>query len=61
MQREDEHRMVRHEAAEALGAIGGDDIKEILTQYRAGDKDEIVMESCEVALDAMDYWETQFS
>jgi hypothetical protein len=53
--------MVRHEAAEALGAIGGADIEEVLNVYRSGDKDEIVVESCEVALDAMNYWETQFS
>jgi deoxyhypusine monooxygenase len=53
--------MVRHEAAEALGAIGGSDIEEVLSLYRRGDKDKIVVESCEVALDAMNYWETNFA
>lgn len=60
LSKESEHRMVRHEAAEALGAIGGPDIEAILQRYRAGDKDDIVVESCEVALDAMNYWDTNF-
>ena len=50
-----EHRMVRHEAAEALGAIGGDDVEEVLQQYRE-DEEAIVKDSCDVALDTMDYW-----
>ena len=60
LSKESEHRMVRHEAAEALGAIGGQDIEDILNRYRQGDKDDIVVESCEVALDAMNYWDSQF-
>ncbi|KAF1776957.1 HEAT, type 2 [Phytophthora cactorum] len=52
---ETEHRMVRHEAAEALGAIGSTECEEILKQYLKDDV-QVVRESCEVALDIMDYW-----
>ncbi|KAG7383470.1 deoxyhypusine hydroxylase [Phytophthora pseudosyringae] len=52
---ETEHRMVRHEAAEALGAIGTTECEEILKQYLKDDV-KVVRESCEVALDIMDYW-----
>jgi deoxyhypusine monooxygenase len=59
--RKEEHVMVRHESAEALGAIDVQDsvqwqrIEAILTKYQ---QDEIlaVAESCIVALDAADYW-----
>ena len=47
--------MVRHEAAEALGAIGGEKVESILQLYLTDDE-RVVTESCEVALDAMDYW-----
>lgn len=50
-----EHRMVRHEAAEALGAIGGSQVEEILAEFR-DDPEVVVLESCQVALDNMDYW-----
>lgn len=50
-----EHRMVRHEAAEALGAIGTPECEEILQVYLK-DSEQVVRESCEVALDIMDYW-----
>ncbi|KAH7471106.1 hypothetical protein PRIC1_003083 [Phytophthora ramorum] len=50
-----EHRMVRHEAAEALGAIGTTECEDILKQYLKDDV-QVVRESCEVALDIMDYW-----
>jgi deoxyhypusine monooxygenase len=50
-----EHRMVRHEAAEALGAIGTKECEEILQVYLT-DSEQVVRESCEVALDIMDYW-----
>ncbi|KAG6611097.1 Deoxyhypusine hydroxylase [Phytophthora cinnamomi] len=52
---ESEHRMVRHEAAEALGAIGTTECEEILKHYLKDDV-QVVRESCEVALDIMDYW-----
>jgi len=53
---EQEHAMVRHEAAEALGAIAQDDLTPYLKQYQQQDKDKIVRESCDVALDIADYW-----
>jgi len=60
LSRLDEHAMVRHESAEALGAIEGtsddwDRIESILTKYQK-DFDQAVAESCVVALDAADYW-----
>ncbi|RYG66890.1 hypothetical protein EON64_08700 [archaeon] len=48
--------MVRHEAAEALGAIGGEDIKRVLGEYLE-DGEQVVGESCHVALDIIEYWE----
>ena len=50
-----EHRMVRHEAAEALGAIGGNDVEATLRKYRS-DPEAVINESCMVALDTIDYW-----
>jgi deoxyhypusine monooxygenase len=50
-----EHRMVRHEAAEALGAIGGDEVEKILADY-VDDDEAVVKESCHVALDTIEYW-----
>ena len=47
--------MVRHEAAEALGAIGTLECEQILQQYLQ-DSEQVVRESCEVALDVIDYW-----
>ena len=55
LKQKNEHRMVRHEAAEALGAIGGEKVESILQLYLT-DEERVVTESCEVALDAMDYW-----
>jgi deoxyhypusine monooxygenase len=58
---EGEHCMVRHESAEALGAIeceSGEQwrrIESILTKYQQDD-DPAVAESCIVALDAADYF-----
>ncbi|XP_077463607.1 deoxyhypusine hydroxylase-like [Stigmatopora argus] len=49
-----ESAMVRHEAAEALGAIGRDECLDVLRRYRA-DAQRVVKESCEVALDMLDY------
>ena len=49
--------MVRHESAEALGAIEGrwEDCEVILREF-LNDHDVVVRESCVVALDAADYW-----
>lgn len=57
LRRPDEHCMVRHEAAEALGAIEGrwDETQVLLVKF-SKDPDEVVRQSCEVALDAVDYW-----
>ncbi len=49
-----EHVMVRHEAAEALGAIGNVTAKPVLERYR-NDPFVEVSESCEVALDLLDW------
>jgi deoxyhypusine monooxygenase len=51
-----EHAMVRHEAAEALGSIATEEITPYLKTYQQDDKDRIVRESCDVALDLADYW-----
>lgn len=50
-----EHPMVRHEAAEAIGAIGDEVSQSVLHEY-AKDDAKIVKESCEVALDVVEYW-----
>eukprot|EP00750_Incisomonas_marina_P006931 INCI14741.4.p1 GENE.INCI14741.4~~INCI14741.4.p1 ORF type:complete len:669 (+),score=114.03 INCI14741.4:284-2290(+) len=57
LQRKNEHSMVRHESAEALGAIVGewDACREVLEQF-VNDEDPCVAESCLVALDVLDYW-----
>ncbi|CAN9500861.1 unnamed protein product [Ophioblennius macclurei] len=49
-----ESAMVRHEAAEALGAIGREECLDALRRYR-GDGERVVKESCEVALDMLEY------
>lgn len=55
LRKPEEHRMVRHEAAEALGAIGGPDTEAVLKEFES-DAEDVVRESALVALDAMDYW-----
>lgn len=50
-----EHSMVRHEAAEALGAIADQTMTDVLKTY-VHDKDDMIRESCEVALDIQEYW-----
>jgi len=49
-----ENYMVRHECAETLGSIGTDECRHILEIY-LNDKERVVRESCEVALDISDY------
>ena len=51
---EDEHVMVRHEAAEALGAIGDYYVIRILEKFVNHPMPEI-SESCEVAIDLLDW------
>ena len=57
LERTNEHRMVRHESAEALGAIEErwGECESILRKFLE-DEDDVVRESCVVALDAADYW-----
>nr|XP_046247041.1 deoxyhypusine hydroxylase [Scatophagus argus]XP_046247042.1 deoxyhypusine hydroxylase [Scatophagus argus]XP_046247043.1 deoxyhypusine hydroxylase [Scatophagus argus] len=49
-----ENPMVRHEAAEALGSIGREECVAVLQHYRE-DRERVVKESCEVALDMLEY------
>lgn len=51
---EEEHEMVRHECAEALGSIATEECMEVLEKY-VKDEKRVVRESCEVALDMCDY------
>jgi deoxyhypusine monooxygenase len=51
---QEEHVMVRHEAAEALGAIGNPDAIGVLEAY-LNDEHVEVSESCEVALDLLNW------
>jgi deoxyhypusine monooxygenase len=44
LRNKDEHRMVRHEAAEALGAIGGERCTTILQEFQSDG--ELVVEEC---------------
>jgi len=54
----EEHVMVRHEAAEAMGAIGDLSVVPILKKHLADENPE-VSESCEVALDLLDWCNRQ--
>lgn len=49
-----ENEMVRHECAEALGAIATEECTKVLQEYLDDDK-RVVKESCEVALDMCEY------
>ena len=53
-----EHVMVRHEAAEAMGAIGDMSVKYILEKHITDSNPE-VSESCEVALDLLAWCNTE--
>ncbi len=53
----DEHIMVRHEAAEAMGAIGDLSAKPVLERF-LNDENIEVAESCEVALDLLNWCQT---
>jgi len=47
------------QAAEALGSIAADECEELLQKYQSDpNTDLIVKQSCDVALDIMDYWST---
>lgn len=53
-----ENEMVRHECAEALGAIATDECISLLNEYLKDSK-RVVKESCEVALDMCEYENSQ--
>ncbi len=50
----EEHVMVRHEAAEAMGAIGNQNSRKILNRFLYDPSIEVA-ESCEVALDLLNH------
>ena len=50
----DENLMVRHEAAEALGAIGDRVAMSTLESFR-NDAEAVISESCEVAIDLLEW------
>lgn len=50
-----ESDMVRHECAEALGAIATDEINDELRNYLGNEEPDVLRESCVVALDFSDY------
>jgi len=52
-----EHAMVRHEAAEALGSTNDERCGPLLEAFQQAEKDSIVKESCDVALSIAEYWE----
>ena len=52
-----ENPMVRHEATEALGAIASKESLPLLQKYLL-DKEDVVKESCAIALDIQQYFET---
>lgn len=54
LENETENAMVRHECAEALGSIGQDACLSVLQRY-CEDGERVVKESCEVALDMLEY------
>eukprot|EP01083_Nonionella_stella_P232960 821280_1 len=55
LRNQDEHPMVRHEAAEALGAIAEDKAIPLLKEFQSH-SEKVISESCDVALDLADYW-----
>lgn len=51
----EEDAMVRHEAAEALGSIATSECTDFLKTF-VGDEERVVRESCDIALDMADYF-----
>mmetsp|Transcript_13186 Transcript_13186/g.23722 ORF Transcript_13186/g.23722 Transcript_13186/m.23722 type:complete len:294 (-) Transcript_13186:144-1025(-) len=56
LEKSSEHPMVRHESAIALGSIGTEVSKVKLQEY-INDSEQMVADSCLVALDTIAYWE----
>jgi deoxyhypusine monooxygenase len=57
LRNKNEHYIVRHESAEALGAINEKfyEVKLLLNEFLSDDN-KVIRESCQVALDTIDYW-----
>ncbi len=51
----EEHGMVRHEAAEAIGSLGTPEALALLEEFKT-DGELLVLESVLVALDTAEYW-----
>jgi deoxyhypusine monooxygenase len=49
-----ETAIVRHECAEALGSIANEECEEVLKRFMH-DAEEVVKDSCKVALDMLEY------
>lgn len=56
LKREEEEPMVRHEAAEALGALGDKSSLELLRKYYLNDPSEVIRQTCELAIERIK-WE----
>ena len=54
----EEDLMVRHEAAEALGAIGDRKAMQVLEKF-VDDPEPVISESCEVAIDLLEWVESK--
>ncbi|KAI5809104.1 armadillo-type protein [Peziza echinospora] len=50
-----EHAMVRHEAVEALGSIGTEEVEGLLKEMVTPEEERVVRESAEVALDMAEF------
>ncbi len=51
--------IVRHEAAEALGAIGDESILPLLIKTRDQDKSEVVVDTCKLAVERIEWVKTK--
>ncbi|KAI8977328.1 armadillo-type protein [Mycotypha africana] len=55
LENEEEHVMVRHEAAEAMGALGFEDSLPILEKYAKEDPEQAIVETCQLAIERIKY------
>ncbi|ANB14346.1 Lia1p [Sugiyamaella lignohabitans] len=55
----EQQAMVRHEAAEALGAIGDDSVLSILEDYYKNDPLEVIRQTCELAIERIKWEHSQ--
>eukprot|EP01098_Paradermamoeba_levis_P006687 TRINITY_DN2776_c0_g1_i1.p1 TRINITY_DN2776_c0_g1~~TRINITY_DN2776_c0_g1_i1.p1 ORF type:complete len:291 (-),score=76.52 TRINITY_DN2776_c0_g1_i1:240-1112(-) len=59
LERDNEHPMVRHEAAEAIGAVGDEECVKILETFK-NDRHRVVRESCDVGLSISEGTDIEF-